>query len=170
MVWHHIQCICYLSQYSKPCIWGCYYLPPNSLHMLGASKSLPCSQFSFRLIWNDLHWRHIERTYIDGIYKHAFYVCAIWFQGSGNWGYISSFHLIICNLISPWPIVTPYGDMELDQHWPDGTKPIPEPINRWHRVTHIESQTIPLFSLIRVVGSVFIDTHCHCEKCIDLGH
>ena len=37
-----------------------------------------CSHVSFKSIWNGLHGRYIVQTHLDEIYKHAFYVCAIW--------------------------------------------------------------------------------------------
>ena len=46
----------------------------------GPSESLLCRHASFKLIYNGLHGRYmyITQTALDEIYKHAFYVCAIW--------------------------------------------------------------------------------------------
>ena len=34
-------------------------------------------------------------------------------------------------------LLTPYGDIDLGQHWPDGTKPSPEPVLTYHQLTFI---------------------------------
>ena len=48
-------------------------------------------------------------------------------------------HLTKACDLTHWSLVTPYGDIELCQHWlgngllPDGTKPLPEPmLNKHH--------------------------------------
>ena len=77
-------------KYSKPCMWCFHYLPLGSLHTLGASESPSCSQVSFNLIQNGLRVRYIIKTYMDEIYKHAFYACAIWdTQANKNWWIIT---------------------------------------------------------------------------------
>ena len=59
-------------------MWCCHYLPPGSLHTLGASESLSYNHVSFEFISNGLHGKNSIQTYMDEIYKHAFHVCAIW--------------------------------------------------------------------------------------------
>ena len=59
----------------------CHYLPPGSLHAMGAFEPLPCSH----LFWIDIKWLvvGIYYTYSFGWnFKHALYVCATWDTGS----------------------------------------------------------------------------------------
>ena len=65
-------------KYTKPRMRCCHYLPPDSLHALGASESLSCSQLSLKLIQNVLHRRFIMQTYLDKLYEYALDVCTIW--------------------------------------------------------------------------------------------
>ena len=69
-----------LCQYPKPCIWCCHYLQPGSLHMLGASESLLCSQVSlYKMVcMGDILYRLIQMRFIklfsvhmqSGTYRH----------------------------------------------------------------------------------------------------
>ena len=50
----------------------CYHdLPPSSLHAMGVSESLSCSQVSLELMLNCLQGSLITLTNLDKIYEHA---------------------------------------------------------------------------------------------------
>ena len=58
-----------------------------------------------------------------------------------DWRYLSTWHLVLHASVTHlpyWDLMTQYGDIDLSQHWfsnglfPDGTKPVPEPMLSVH--------------------------------------
>ena len=137
MVWCRQATSHYLSQCWHRSMSPYGVTRPQWVNSLWPSRVIPYGDIDLGPHWLRqwlVAWWHRAITWTN-VDLSSWMFCSIHLRANIQEVLMNLFHNMSLEimLLSHWGLVTPFGDIDLVQHWPDGIKPLPEPMLTYHK-------------------------------------